>query len=142
MNIVKPRVAIYCRLSQEDRNKKTKDEDSESIKNQKIMLEEYANDQEWEIQGIYSDDDYTGTDRNRPAFNQVLKLAEQKEIDIILCKSQSRFARELEMVEKYINGLFLDWGIRFVSITDNIDNAKEGTTLMRQMNALKSGQSG
>ena len=136
MNIAKPRVAIYCRLSQEDRNKKTKDEDSESIKNQKIMLEEYANDQEWEIQGIYSDDDYTGTDRNRPAFNQVLKLAEQKEIDIILCKSQSRFARELEMVEKYINGLFLDWGIRFVSITDNIDNAKEGTTLMRQMNGI------
>lgn len=136
MNITKPKVAIYCRLSQEDRNKKTKEEDSESIKNQKIMLKEYANDQNWEIQGIYSDDDYTGTDRNRPAFNEVLKLAEQKEIDIILCKSQSRFARELEMVEKYINGLFLDWGIRFVSITDNIDNAKEGTTLMRQMNGI------
>lgn len=133
MNGAKPKVAIYCRLSQEDRNKKTKEDDSESIKNQKIMLKEYAKDQDWEIQGVYSDDDYTGTDRNRPAFNKILKLAECREIDIILCKSQSRFARELEMVEKYINGLFLEWGIRFVSITDNIDTAKEGTTLMRQM---------
>ena len=132
----RPRVAIYCRLSQEDRNKKTKEDDSESIKNQKIMLTEYANDQEWKIYGVYSDDDYTGTDRNRPAFNEVIKLAKEKKIDIVLCKSQSRFARELEIVEKYINGLFLDWGIRFVSITDNIDTAKEGTTLVRQMNGI------
>ncbi len=136
MNETKPKVAIYCRLSQEDRNKKNKEDDSESIKNQKIMLQEYAKDQDWEIQGVYSDDDYTGTDRNRPAFNEVLKLAECKEIDIILCKSQSRFARELEMVEKYINGLFLEWGVRFVSITDNIDTSVEGTTLMRQMNGI------
>ena len=136
MNRAKPRVAIYCRLSQEDRNKKHKEDDSESIKNQKIMLREYAEDQDWEIQGIYSDDDYTGTDRNRPEFNKVLKLAEERKIDIVLCKSQSRFARELEMVEKYINGLFLDWGIRFVSITDNIDTAVEGTTIQRQMNGM------
>lgn len=132
----RPKVAIYCRLSQEDRNKKTKEDDSESIKNQKIMLQEYANDQKWEIYGVFSDDDYTGTDRNRPAFNEVIKLAKEKKIDIILCKSQSRFARELEIVEKYINGLFLDWSIRFVSITDNIDTAKEGTTLVRQMNGI------
>lgn len=136
MNETKPKVAIYCRLSQEDRNKKLKEDDSESIKNQKIMLQEYAKDQEWEIQGVYSDDDYTGTDRNRPAFNKVLELAQHKEIDIVLCKSQSRFARELEIVEKYINGLFLEWGIRFVSITDNIDTAVEGTTVMRQMTGI------
>ena len=132
----RPKVAIYCRLSQEDRNKKTKEDDSESIKNQKIMLQEYANDQDWEIYGVYSDDDYTGTDRNRPAFNEVIKLAREKKIDIILCKSQSRFARELEIVEKYINGLFLDWSIRFVSITDNIDTEKEGTRVMRQITGV------
>ena len=130
------KVAIYCRLSQEDRNKKTKEDDSESIKNQKIMLEKYANKQNWEIYGIYSDDDYTGTDRNRPGFNEVIKLAQEKKFDIILCKSQSRFARELEIVEKYINGLFLDWGIRFVSMTENIDTAIEGTTIMRQMTGV------
>ena len=129
-------MAIYCRLSQEDRKKKHKEDDSESIKHQKIMLQEYADDQNWEIQGIYSDDDYTGTDRNRPAFNKVLQLAKAKEIDIILCKSQSRFARDLEIVEKYINGLFLEWGIRFVSITDNIDTAVEGTIMQRQINGM------
>lgn len=132
----RPIVAIYCRLSQEDRNKKTKEDDSESIKNQKIMLTKYANKQNWEIYGVYSDDDYTGTDRNRPAFNEVIRLAQEKKIDIILCKSQSRFARELEIVEKYINGLFLDWGIRFVSMTENIDTAIEGTTIMRQMTGV------
>lgn len=132
----RPIVAIYCRLSQEDRNKKTKEDDSESIKNQKIMLEKYANKQNWEIYGVYSDDDYTGTDRNRPAFNEVIRIAQEKRIDIILCKSQSRFARELEIVEKYINGLFLDWGIRFVSMTENIDTSIEGTTIMRQMTGV------
>lgn len=132
----RPIVAIYCRLSQEDRNKKTKEDDSESIKNQKIMLTKYANKQNWEIYGVYSDDDYTGTDRNRPAFNEVIRLAQEKKIDIILCKSQSRFARELEIVEKYINGLFLDWGIRFISMTENIDTAIEGTTIMRQMTGV------
>lgn len=132
----RPKVAIYCRLSQEDRNKKTKEDDSESIKNQKIMLEKYANRQNWEIYGIYSDDDYTGTDRNRPGFNEVIRLAQKKKFDIILCKSQSRFARELEIVEKYINGLFLDWGIRFISMTENIDTAIEGTTIMRQMTGV------
>lgn len=138
MNKNKPRVAIYCRLSQEDRNKKKKEDDSESIKNQKIMLKEYAEDQDWEIQGIYSDDDFTGTDRNRPAFNEVIRLAEAKEIDIILCKSQSRFARELEIVEKYINGKFFEWGIRFKALTDNIDvNAPiEDTVMLRQMNGI------
>ena len=103
-----PRVAIYCRLSDEDRNKENEEDDSRSIQNQKLMLTGYAIRQGWEIQGVYSDDDYTGADRNRPNFNKILKLAEQKEIDIILCKSQSRFTRELELVEKYIHGFFVN----------------------------------
>lgn len=132
----KPKVAIYCRLSQEDRNKKTDGDDSESIKNQKIMLEEVANDKGWEIYGIFSDDDFAGTDRNRPGFNKVINLAKERKIDVILCKSQSRFARELEMIETYINGLFIEWGVRFVSITDNIDTSVAGTTVMRQMTGI------
>lgn len=131
-----PKVAIYCRLSQEDRNKAKKEDDSESIKNQKAMLQDIAEERGWEIYEIFSDDDYTGTDRNRPSFNKMISLAKEKKFDIILCKSQSRFARELEIVEKYINGLFFEWGIRFVSITDNTDTAREGTVVMRQMNGI------
>ena len=104
--VKKQRVAIYCRLSEEDKDKKSKADDSESIQNQKIMLEKYALEQGWEIYEIYSDDNYSGANRNRPAFNKMLKDAENHKFDIVICKDQSRFSRELEMVEKYINGIF------------------------------------
>ncbi len=101
------KVAIYCRLSEEDRNKQFETDDSNSIQNQKSMLLQYSMEQGWELYNIYSDDDYTGADRRCPEFNRLLKDAEQHKFDIILCKTQSRFTRELELVEKYIHGLFL-----------------------------------
>lgn len=130
------KVGIYCRLSEEDRNKQSKEADSLSIQNQKSMLLDYAMEKGWEVYGIYSDDDYTGADRNRPEFNHILQDAEQKNIDIILCKSQSRFTRELELVEKYIHGLFPIWGIRFVSVVDNADTDNKGNKKSRQINGL------
>lgn len=60
------KVAIYCRLSEEDRNKQSVTDDSNSIQNQKAMLLQYAMEQGWEVYNIYSDDDYTGADRRRP----------------------------------------------------------------------------
>ena len=54
------KAAIYCRLSEEDRNKQCETDDSGSIRNQKAMLVQYAAGQCWEIYHIYSDDDYTG----------------------------------------------------------------------------------
>ena len=51
------KVAIYCRLSEEDRNKQSKTDDSGSIQNQKSMLIRYAMERDWEIYNIYSDDD-------------------------------------------------------------------------------------
>lgn len=131
-----PKVAIYCRLSEEDRNKQFETDDSNSIRNQKAMLLQYAMEQEWEVYNIYSDDDYTGSDRNRPEFNRLLEDAKNRRFDIILCKTQSRFTRELELVEKYIHGLFPIWGIRFVSIVDNADTANKGNKKSRQINGL------
>ena len=136
MDKIIPKVAIYCRLSEEDRNKENKEDDSTSIQNQKLMLTEYAIKQGWDIQGVYSDDDYAGADRNRPNFNKILKLAEEKQINIILCKSQSRFTRELELVEKYINGLFIEWNIRFIGLVDNADTEVKGNKKSRQINGL------
>ena len=95
------KAAIYCRLSEEDKDKRHVTDDSESIQNQKSMLIQYATEQGWEIYGIYSDDDYTGADRSRPEFNRLLEDAKHKKFDIVLCKTQSRFTRELELVEKY-----------------------------------------
>ena len=130
------KAAIYCRLSEEDRNKKNEADDSGSIQNQKAMLLEYAAQHSWEVYDIYSDDNYTGSDRNRPAFTRMLEDAEVHRFDIILCKSQSRFTRELELVEKYINGLFPIWGIRFISLVDNADTSNKGNKKARQINGF------
>lgn len=131
-----PKAAIYCRLSEEDRNKQYETDDSNSIQNQKAMLLQYSLEHGWEVFNIYSDDDYAGSDRNRPAFKQLLHDAELRKFDIVLCKTQSRFTRELELVEKYIHGLFPVWGIRFVSIVDNADTANKGNKKSRQINGL------
>lgn len=129
-------VGIYNRLSEEDKDKLSREDESRSIQNQKSMLITYAINQGWEIYNIYSDDDYKGSDRNRPAFNQLLKDAEAGKFNIVLCKSQARFTRELEMVEKIIHGLFVEWGIRFVGYADNADTANKGNKKSRQINGL------
>ena len=130
------KAAIYCRLSEEDKNKQTPAADSESIQNQKSMLQNFALEQGWEVYRIYSDDDYTGSDRKRPEFNRLLEDAKMRKFEIVLCKTQSRFTRELELVEKYIHGLFPIWGIRFISIVDNADTANRGNKKSRQINGL------
>ena len=130
------KAAIYCRLSEEDKNKQSATDDSSSIRNQKAMLRQYAAKQGWEVYRIYSDDDYTGSDRRRPEFNRLLEDAGAHKFDIVLCKTQSRFTRELELVEKYIHGLFPIWGIRFVSVVDNADTDNRGNKKSRQINGL------
>ena len=130
------KAAIYCRLSEEDKSKACADDESCSIQNQKAMLCDYARRMGWEIYDVYSDDDYTGSDRNRPAFKRLLADAQAKRFAIILCKTQSRFTRELELVERYIHGLFPVWGIRFVSIVDNADTENKGNKKSRQINGL------
>lgn len=59
------KVAIYCRLSEEDKNKQSVTDDSGNIQNQKSMLLQYAMEQGWELYNIYSDDDYASADRHR-----------------------------------------------------------------------------
>ena len=130
------KVAIYCRLSEEDKDKASVTDESGSIRNQRTMLSDYAQAQGWEIYRVYSDDDYNGSDRSRPEFNRLIADARLHRFDIILCKTQSRFTRELELVERYIHGLFPLWGIRFVSIVDNADTANKGNKKSRQINGL------
>lgn len=66
----------------------------------------------------------------------MLAAARQKKFQIILCKSQSRFTRDMELVEKYIHGLFPIWGIRFVAVADNADTEVKGNKKARQINGL------
>ncbi len=129
-------VSIYVRLSDEDRGKEYETQDSESIQNQKTMLIDYAMKNEWGVYDIYSDDDYSGADANRPQYNKLLKDAEEGKFNIVLCKSQARFTRDMEHVEKYIHGKFIEWGIRFIGITDNADTDVKGNKKSRQINGL------
>lgn len=130
------KVAIYCRLSDEDQDKVSQHDDSASIRNQKAMLIQYASSNGWTIYDIYSDEDYTGSDRKRPEFNRLIADAMAGKFNIVLCKTQSRFTRELELVEKYIHGLFPRLGIRFVSLVDCADTDDKGNKKARQINGL------
>ena len=130
------KAAIYVRLSKEDRNKTSKESDSESIINQQIMLSEYCKQNNWNIYKIYNDEDFSGSDRERPAFNEMIQDAKEHKFKVVLCKTQSRFARDMEIVEKYINGLFPLWGIRFISVVDNADSTNKFNRKSRQINSL------
>ena len=125
-----PKVAIYCRLSIEDKDKAENDA-SASIQNQKAMLRDYCHERDWEIYDIYVDDGYSGIDRSRPEFNRMLRDCEKGYINIVLCKDQSRFSRDTVIVEKYINDKFLEWGIRFIGVADNADTDSEIYSTMR-----------
>ena len=124
------KVGIYCRLSIEDKNK-TQNNDSQSIQNQKSMLTAYCQEHNWEIYDIYCDDGYSGTDSTRPDFNRLIHDCENGHIDIVLCKDQSRFSRDIMVIENYINDRFLEWGVRFIGVADNADSESEIYSTMR-----------
>lgn len=131
------RVGIYLRLSQEDRDKINKDADSESIKNQRNMLIDYVNQHsEFALIDEYCDEDLSGAGTYRPEFERLIRDCENKKLDIVLCKSQSRFSRDMEIVEKYIHNKFKEWDIRFIGLSDNADTEILGNKKSRQINGL------
>lgn len=127
-----PKVALYCRLSVEDGT----GEESESIRNQRIMLIAYAQKNGWEIYDVYEDEDYSGLREDRPSFCRMLEDAKKGMFEIILCKTQSRFTRSATTAEKYLHEKFPVWGIRFVTVVDGVDTAKKENKKARQINSL------
>lgn len=131
------KVVLYLRLSKEDLDKLTPEERSESIKNQELMLREYAENQNWQIVGIYEDEDFSGADRDRPNFNKMIRECEAGNVDVVLVKTQARFARDIELVDKYVHNLFKEWNVRFVTYIEGIDNTKYETKKTSQITAMK-----
>ena len=125
--------ALYCRLSKEDENRR---EESESITNQKAILTAFAAQHGWRIYKTYVDEDRSGADGRRPGFLAMLADAAAGRFGILLCKSQSRFTRDMEAVEKYIHGSFKQWGVRFVTVIDGADTENHGNKKARQINGL------
>ena len=131
------RVGIYLRLSNEDKDKINKDETSESIKNQRNMLIDYIEKHsEFTLVDEYCDEDLSGAGTYRPEFERLINDCENGKLDIVLCKSQSRFSRDMEIVEKYINNKFREWNIRFIGLSDNADTDNNGNKKSRQINGL------
>lgn len=130
------KAGIYVRLSDEDRDKRFAEDESESIQNQKSMLMAYCLKNDWEVFQIYCDEDYSGLDSNRPDFNRMLKDCENGNINLVLCKSQSRFSRDMEIIEKYIHNKFIEWGVRFVSVIDHADSQDKYNKKSRQIMGL------
>jgi len=111
--------ALYTRLSDDDGDKK----ESDSISNQKKLIQEYLKDKtEFEIVDTYVDDGYTGINFGRPDFLRLLKDIEVKKVNCVIVKDLSRFGRNYIEVGKYIERIFPMMGVRFIAINDSFDS--------------------
>ena len=130
------RVILYIRLSQEDGDLEDGDV-SGSIKNQLLyLLDECAKREGWVVVGIFCEEDISGVDDSRPEWLKSIRFAEVGNTEIVLCKSQSRFTRSMEMVEKYLHKCFPEWNVRFLGLVDNSDTAVQENKKSRQINGL------
>ena len=110
--------ALYCRLSRDDEM----EGDSNSIRNQKEILQKYADDHGFLNTEFFVDDGYSGTNFERPDWQRLLSLAEEDEIGTIIVKDMSRLGRDYLKVGYYTEELFPNLGIRFIAINNGIDS--------------------
>lgn len=110
--------ALYCRLSRDD----GMDGESNSIVNQKTLLSQKAKEKGLTDTKFYVDDGYTGTNFNRPGFQQMLSDIEMGYISTVIVKDLSRLGRRYDMVGYYMDTYFPDRDVRFIAVNDNIDS--------------------
>lgn len=110
--------ALYCRLSQDDKLQG----DSNSIKNQKAILEQYAQDHGLDNPKFYVDDGYSGTNFNRPDFQRLIEDMEAGLIRTIVVKDMSRLGRDYLKVGFYTEITFPEAGVRFIAVNDGVDS--------------------
>ena len=109
--------ALYTRLSSDD----DLEGDSNSIKNQKLLLSEYAKENRFRNIRYYIDDGYSGSNFERPAFKRLLNDIENGEISTVIVKDMSRFGRDHILVGYYTKYYFPDADVRFIAIHDQMD---------------------
>ena len=110
--------ALYCRLSRDD----GAEGDSNSVANQKHMLTKYAKENGFGNTRFYVDDGYTGTNFNRPGFQQMLEDIEMGYVSTIIVKDMSRLGRDYLQVGYYTDTYFPDRNIRFIAVNDCVDS--------------------
>lgn len=103
---------------------------SNSIQNQRAILEKYAKDNGFENIEVFVDDGYSGVSFNRPDFQRLLEMMEQGKVATLITKDLSRLGRNYIEVGQYTEMLFPRWEVRYIAINDNFDSLyNEGNEL-------------
>ncbi|MCI5840313.1 MAG: recombinase family protein [Clostridium sp.] len=110
--------ALYERLSRDDEMQG----DSNSIVNQKAMLEKYANENGFKNLRHFTDDGYSGTNFNRPAWQELISLVDAGKVDTIIVKDMSRIGRNYLEVGMYTEVRFPNSNIRFIAVNNGVDS--------------------
>ena len=123
--------ALYCRLSRDD----GAEGDSNSISNQKKLLSRFAKDCGFGNTKHYVDDGYTGTNFNRPGFQQMIEDIEAGYVSVVIVKDMSRFGRDYLQVGYYTDNFFPEHHVRLISINDGMDsdNGDDGFAPIRNV---------
>jgi len=113
--------ALYLRLSRDDELQG----DSNSIVNQKAMLEKYAKENRFTNPVFFVDDGYSGTNFDRPGWNELLEQIEAGSVKTLICKDMSRLGRDYLKVGFYTEVMFPEKGVRFIAINNGIDSSNQ-----------------
>ena len=115
--------ALYIRLSKEDENEGP----SESVTNQKSLLDEFVKNNRLSVYDVYIDDGYSGTDFDRPAFQRMIGDIEAGKVNMVITKDLSRLGRDYIMTGHYMERYFPEKRVRYISLLDGIDTGVEST---------------
>ena len=110
--------ALYCRLSRDDELQG----DSNSIVNQKAILNKYTKENHFSNPLHFVDDGYSGTNFNRPSWNELIEKIENGEVSTLIVKDMSRLGRDYLKVGFYTEVLFAEKCVRFIAINNGIDS--------------------
>ena len=110
--------ALYCRLSQEDMLQG----ESNSIRNQRMILQKYAEDHGFRNLEFYVDDGYSGANFNRPDFKRMMTDIEAGKVSTVIVKDQSRLGRDYLQTGMLMEITFPQYDVRFIAINDGVDS--------------------
>lgn len=115
---------VYCRLSQDD----GLDGDSNSITNQKKILLDVVTRENLSNPILFVDDGFSGTNFDRPAISEALRLVENRQVSNFIVKDLSRLGRSYIKVGQLTEITFPSFDVRFIALNDGIDSSKPNET--------------
>lgn len=116
--------ALYCRLSQED----VQTGESESIQNQKLILQKYADEHHFFNTRFFIDDGFSGVSFERKGLQAMLQEVEAGNVSTVITKDLSRLGRNYLKTGELIEIVFPEYEVRYIAINDGVDTARERTT--------------